>query len=302
MPLIKCDFQEYYLSYIINRTEKSRKNALINVFFFNNERINKMNNSLNRRTKMRKTMIDLQEMLSEWDDKLGLLILDEKEAIKNKKSKDIQNEEQFKSKIIDLKSRSLIPPFISIDQEGGRVERTENIREKRLSAKYAFQNGKDFLKKQSEEISKELANWGVNLNFAPCIDVNTNPNNPIIGERAFSDKVEEVMQIAMDPISLDKPVGDEDDSIVADFIADQNVISPETNAERVMLKEQIKETQENLFWSSAFINKIVEGKVRKALSEVCLLEQDFIKDPDKTVQQVLTEKISKELISLGNLR
>ena len=54
------------------------------------------------------------------------------------------------------------------------------------------------------------------------------------------EKVEEVMQIALDPISLDKPVGDEDDSIVADFIADQNVISPEKYAEMVMLKEQIR--------------------------------------------------------------
>lgn len=55
------------------------------------------------------------------------------------------------------------------------------------------------------------------------------------------EKVEEVMQIALDPISLDKPVGDEDDSIVADFIADQNVISPEKYAEMVMLKEQIRD-------------------------------------------------------------
>lgn len=61
------------------------------------------------------------------------------------------------------------------------------------------------------------------------------------GMKTTEEKVEEVLQIAMDPISLDKPVGDEDDSIVADFIADQNVISPETNAERVMLKEQIQE-------------------------------------------------------------
>lgn len=59
-------------------------------------------------------------------------------------------------------------------------------------------------------------------------------------------KVEEVMQIAMDPISLDKPVGEEDDSIVADFIADQNVISPEANAERVMLKEQMVELLDTL--------------------------------------------------------
>lgn len=59
-------------------------------------------------------------------------------------------------------------------------------------------------------------------------------------------KVEEVMQIAMDPISLDKPVGEEDDSIVADFIADLNVISPEANAERVMLKEQMVDLLDTL--------------------------------------------------------
>ena len=38
--------------------------------------------------------------------------------------------------------------------------------------------------------------------------------------------------------------------------------------------------------------KIVEGKIDKYYGEICLLEQDFIKDPDKTVQQVLTEKIA----------
>ena len=54
-------------------------------------------------------------------------------------------------------------------------------------------------------------------------------------------KVEEVMQIALDPISLDKPVGEEDDSIVADFIADQNVISPEAKAEQVILGERLND-------------------------------------------------------------
>ena len=66
------------------------------------------------------------------------------------------------------------------------------------------------------------------------------------GMKMTEEKVEEVIQIAMDPISLDKPVGDEDDSIVADFIADQNVLSPETNAERVMLKEKIQGLLEGL--------------------------------------------------------
>ena len=42
----------------------------------------------------------------------------------------------------------------------------------------------------------------------------------------------------------------------------------------------------------AVAEKIVAGRIDKYYSEVCLLEQDFVKDPDKTVQLVLTEKIS----------
>ena len=109
-------------------------------------------------------------------------------------TKDITSEKDLASKINEIKSKSLIPPFISLDQEGGRVERTENIKSKRLSARYAYQKGLIFLRQQSNEISSELRNWGFNLNFAPCVDVNTNPDNPIIGERAFSNKPDEVIE------------------------------------------------------------------------------------------------------------
>lgn len=111
-------------------------------------------------------------------------------------TKDIQTPNQFKTLINDIKSISKIIPFLSIDQEGGRVERTENIHngKKYLSAKFAFEKGEDFLKKQTENIANELKSYGINLNFAPCIDVNTNPNNPIIGERAFSNTPDDVIR------------------------------------------------------------------------------------------------------------
>lgn len=111
-------------------------------------------------------------------------------------TKDIHSPEQFKKLITDIKSISKIPPFLSIDQEGGRVERTENIHhgKKYLSAKFAYEKGENFLKNQTEEIAKELKTYGINLNFAPCIDTNTNPNNPIIGERAFSSNPDEVIK------------------------------------------------------------------------------------------------------------
>ena len=109
---------------------------------------------------------------------------------------DIKSKEQFKKLVDDIKQKSTAPLFLSIDQEGGRVERTENIHngKKYLSAKFAFQKGKDFLKRQTDEIAKELISFGINLNFAPCIDVNTNPQNPIIGERSFSDNPEDIIK------------------------------------------------------------------------------------------------------------
>lgn len=110
-------------------------------------------------------------------------------------TKDILNALQFSDMIAEIKSQASFPLFLSIDQEGGRVERTENIHngKKYLSAKYAYAKGEDYLKEQTENISKELKSFGINMNFAPCLDVNTNPDNPIIGERAYSNKPEDVI-------------------------------------------------------------------------------------------------------------
>ena len=57
-------------------------------------------------------------------------------------------------------------------------------------------------------------------------------------------------------------------------------------------KEIMKAQAINEGKPEAVATKIVEGKIEKYYGEVCLLEQDFIKDPDKKVQQVLTEKIA----------
>ena len=109
---------------------------------------------------------------------------------------DIKSEKQFIDLIKDIKKAALIKPFLSIDQEGGRVERTENLHngKKYLSARYAYEKGEEFLKEQTKNIAEELKYYGINLNFAPCADVNTNPKNPIIGERAFSDNSDDVIK------------------------------------------------------------------------------------------------------------
>ena len=57
-------------------------------------------------------------------------------------------------------------------------------------------------------------------------------------------------------------------------------------------KEILKAQALNEGKPAAIVDKMVEGRISKFFEEVCLLEQPFIKDPDKTVQEVLTEKIA----------
>ncbi|MBI4524067.1 MAG: beta-N-acetylhexosaminidase [Deltaproteobacteria bacterium] len=80
-----------------------------------------------------------------------------------------------------------LPPFIAVDHEGGRVHH--------LPAPFThFPSAALIGKTESPEIAyavglasaRELSSLGINLNFAPVLDVNSNPRNPVIGDRALS--------------------------------------------------------------------------------------------------------------------
>lgn len=61
------------------------------------------------------------------------------------------------------------------------------------------------------------------------------------------DKVKSILSISKEPVSLDKPIGtDNDDSILGDFIEDKSTISPERMAERTLLKKQVDEILKTL--------------------------------------------------------
>ena len=83
-----------------------------------------------------------------------------------------------------------IMPFIAIDQEGGNTVR--------IMDKSTFYPGSMTIAAtdlSNAEIighmmGKHLISLGINMNFAPVLDINNNPKNPIIGIRSFSDKPE----------------------------------------------------------------------------------------------------------------
>ncbi|MCL2405566.1 MAG: beta-N-acetylhexosaminidase, partial [Defluviitaleaceae bacterium] len=94
-----------------------------------------------------------------------------------------------------------IPAFISADQEGGMVTRAYSGATHFPSnmAITAADMGHE-LENMGYMVARELKALGINLNHAPVLDVNNNPNNPVIGIRSYSDKPHIVAKMATDYI------------------------------------------------------------------------------------------------------
>ncbi len=81
-----------------------------------------------------------------------------------------------------------IPAFISVDQEGGMVTRIfSGATHFPSSIAQASAKTFDEIENIGKMVGEELINLGINFNLAPCLDVNNNPNNPVIGVRSYSD-------------------------------------------------------------------------------------------------------------------
>lgn len=105
--------------------------------------------------------------------------------------RNIQSPPQLKKLTAKLQSISPVPLLIAIDQEGGKVSRLQESYgfAPTVSAQYLGKvNDSAVTYKEISKIAAELAACGINLNLAPIVDLNINPNNPVIGkmERSFS--------------------------------------------------------------------------------------------------------------------
>lgn len=83
------------------------------------------------------------------------------------------------------------PPFLAVDQEGGRVQRIKAPATVWPPMR-AVGAAQELTAEVSAAMARELRAMGFNLNFAPVADVDSNPDNPIIGDRSFSNDPESV--------------------------------------------------------------------------------------------------------------
>jgi len=78
------------------------------------------------------------------------------------------------------------PLLVAVDQEGGRVARLREPWTLWPAARAVGRAGSDeTARAMGEAIALELKACGIRYDFAPCVDVDTNPNNPAIGDRSF---------------------------------------------------------------------------------------------------------------------
>ena len=109
-------------------------------------------------------------------------------------------------KSIDLikkvKETSDIPMFISIDQEGGKVQRIKELTDKEVSIipsmyDVGLKDDLELTTKVGKVIGEELRVFGINMDFAPVMDVYENEENTVIGKRSFGTDAKTVSKQAL---------------------------------------------------------------------------------------------------------
>jgi beta-N-acetylhexosaminidase len=141
------------------------------------------------------TKVDEKVLKEIKDGKVGSVIIFEKNIPKT------NSYIGLKKIIWTYQQAASIPLFIAIDQEGGRVNR---LKEKygfprSVSASYAGKSKSlDTVRFYAEATAATLAGLGINVNFAPTVDLASNPNNPIIAkvERSYSANEDTVSMMA----------------------------------------------------------------------------------------------------------
>lgn len=97
----------------------------------------------------------------------------------------------------EFQQKSKTPMMIGMDAEWGLYQRIAAAHKYPWAMTLGAIQDKSLIEKMSAKIAEDCHRMGINWDFAPVVDVNTNPNNPIIGNRSFGSEVKNVTQSAL---------------------------------------------------------------------------------------------------------
>ncbi|MCT2537102.1 beta-N-acetylhexosaminidase [Aquibacillus koreensis] len=108
--------------------------------------------------------------------------------------------QQTKELIQDFQEKNRanpLPLFMSVDQEGGRISRIPGVEEMPTNELIGKRNDPDYAYRIGQKLGQQLNSVGFNLDYAPVMDINSNPNNPVIGDRSYGDNASVVSQLGI---------------------------------------------------------------------------------------------------------
>ena len=97
----------------------------------------------------------------------------------------------------EFQSQSKVPLMIGMDAEWGVFQRIAKAHKYPWAITLGAIQDKNLITEMSAKIAEDCKRMGVSWDFAPVVDVNTNPNNPIIGNRSFGSEVNNVVNSAL---------------------------------------------------------------------------------------------------------
>lgn len=117
-------------------------------------------------------------------------------------SENFESYEQTKKFVNDINATSKIPMFISVDQEGGTVQRLKQLTDHEVTVippmyELGLTNDEDLAYDVGRVMGEELRVFDINMDFAPVLDIYSNPNNTVIGTRAFGTTSDTVSKMAL---------------------------------------------------------------------------------------------------------
>ena len=111
---------------------------------------------------------------------------------------DLEGSVRFVNDLKKANFRNPAPLFVSVDQEGGKVSRLPKDFVAIPDAAKVGKTGKPELAEQMGALlAEELNLMGFNVDFAPVLDINSNPKNPVIGTRSFGNKADLVTKMGL---------------------------------------------------------------------------------------------------------
>lgn len=199
--------------------------------------------------------------------------------------KSVKNTTQLLKLVNDIKttnSDNETPLFLSIDQEGGRVDRLpDEFKEYPTNEEIGKINNKELSYNIGRAMAYEISSFGFNMDFAPVLDINSNPKNTVIGDRAFGTSSQIVSSLGVETMK-----GLRDSNVISvvkhfpghgDTAVDSHVGLPKVNkdlrslnsSELIPFREAIKNNVDGIMIAHILLPKI-DSKYPATLSKVVI--------------------------------